>query len=163
MNCTDRKEQVSRFIDGELGVRDHVALFEHLAGCKECRGFLDAMLEVRDRSREETVRFPEELDNAVLSMIPSNHTAARPPRLPFWQRRITIPIPAALAGVLVLATLIVLLLATFNPQRDRSLETLLNLRQSPARPTTVILVYGLPEVQVVGPRSDKTKIEKILY
>ena len=53
MTCDEYQEQVSQYIDGELGDRDSGILFKHLSSCAECRSFLRSTLELRSKIHDE--------------------------------------------------------------------------------------------------------------
>ena len=53
MTCDEYQEQVSQYIDGELGDKDSGILFKHLSSCAECRSFLRSTLELRSKIHDE--------------------------------------------------------------------------------------------------------------
>jgi predicted anti-sigma-YlaC factor YlaD len=72
MNCTAYHEEVSRYIDRELDEGRIVSLFAHLAGCKDCRGFLGSMMELRSAIHRLPVPgVPATLDSRIRSIRPA--------------------------------------------------------------------------------------------
>ena len=171
MDCTSRQEQTSLFIDGELSMSDQVDLFKHLAVCTECQLFLDSLLKWKEIQRRESVQFPAEIDEAVLSGIEQGDAVRRDlprrnERIPsFWGKRITLPVPMALAvgAALVIAVALLISFVARSPEPDQALRTIFAGKKMPSQPTTIIFLYGLPEVQVVGEASSSQRVEKTLY
>jgi len=84
MTCDEYQEQVSQYIDGELGDEDSGILFKHLSLCAECRSFLRSTLELRSKIHDEML------------MEAQNQLQAQPSRL---TTAFTLPLAALLAAV----------------------------------------------------------------
>ena len=84
MTCDEYQEQVSQYIDGELGDRDSGILFKHLSSCAECRLFLRSTLELRSKIHDEML------------MEAQNQLQAQPSRL---TTAFTLPLVALLAAL----------------------------------------------------------------
>jgi len=67
MNCEQYQENISQFIDCELGTNDETNLFRHLSACNECRAFLKETLSLRSELLgNQTVIVPESLNRKIL-------------------------------------------------------------------------------------------------
>ena len=55
MTCDEYQEQVSQYIDRELGDAEAEVLFRHLSTCAECRAFLRGSLELRSKIQDEVL------------------------------------------------------------------------------------------------------------
>ncbi len=65
MTCDEYQEQVSQYIDGELGDKESGPLFKHLSTCGECRSFLRSTLELRSKIHDEMLMEKERSTPAV--------------------------------------------------------------------------------------------------
>jgi anti-sigma factor RsiW len=62
MNCTDTRERIDAFVDGELEPSGSVEVARHLSGCAPCDRQVQAMLAMRDVLVKESDRTLAELD-----------------------------------------------------------------------------------------------------
>jgi len=113
MPCSSQAANVDLFLDGQLTVEAQIDLFKHLAGCHECRDFLEKTNRLRTAARQEEPRFPEHLDRAIFEEIHrrrqvySARSAGRH-LLSGWRHPVAVPrfaVAALLILVLVLAAL----------------------------------------------------------
>jgi len=162
MNCNERQEQANLFIDGELGTRQQVELFKHLALCNDCQSFVDAMIRTKETSRREQIPYPADLDEAVFSklasrkVISSRNEQHQQVKTAFWKRRITFSTPILAAAIVVVLVLGLFLGEMLN--RKSETQTLpSSWLQSQAQPATIIMIYGVPPVEVFGKPLVQTK------
>jgi predicted anti-sigma-YlaC factor YlaD len=151
VNCDIAQEQLGQLIDTELVESAQAGLFQHLEGCAGCRGFLDSMLRLRRAAgsdREAILRdAAEALPRLAPRPVPIRRAGAslRP-----WIQAITrgwrMPAPVGVA----LALFLVFAGAVLGSRLDLFPRGSLSERaQRMARPE-VVVVCGLPEVEVVG-------------
>jgi anti-sigma factor RsiW len=154
MNCDDHQENASRFMDGELEASEQAGLFAHLSSCPECRSFLATSVRAREVMRKSPASLPEGIDDELFERL-SNHPLLRPAihdRPPsFWHREIILSYPLAAAALIlvVLASLLFSLLSVRTNSGSNRLETILGRGQAGRQ--TVVVVYQLPEEQVIVP------------
>lgn len=168
MNCEEQKERISLFIDGELETVQQVDLFKHLAACYDCQFFLDSMLKFREMRRSECVAFPGDLDEVVLSELTSRKAAYNHvgdptrTRISFWKRRWAVPVPLAVGlGILVLILGIVSAGTLIrNAEQEGPWKTYFTSGQGTVQQPKVIIIYGMPQVEVFGSLSTKTNQQK---
>jgi predicted anti-sigma-YlaC factor YlaD len=150
VSCETRQEQVSRLIDAELRESDQVALFRHLEDCSECRQFLDSMIRLRHAARKDQ---EEILLGAEEILAPQSPLALRPRpvRVGPWERILTggwrLPAPVAVGLGVILLTGGVLLGSHITNIAERAG---LDGRGGREGQSTVVVVCGLPQVDVVG-------------
>ncbi len=136
MSCHEQQQNASGFIDGELDPARQAILFAHLAGCTECQSFMETSMRIRDR--HEDIEYPADLDETVLGRL----MRAREIRVAgFWRRRVVLPVPALAAAAIIL---IFLMVGLFNRGREQSKPA------GFAQPTAVIMIYGIPPVEILG-------------
>jgi len=155
MNCTTYQEEINHFIGGEMGMDRQVDLFQHLAGCADCQSFIDAMIRMKEATRNEQIAYPGGLDDAVLGQLLSRTPSPLQTQGPIkrgvniWKRRIALPVPLAASLAVIIIGLGLLLGRPFvPPTQPRQLST--PLQTNSAQPHTVILIYGIPPVEVIG-------------
>jgi predicted anti-sigma-YlaC factor YlaD len=161
MDCTKYREQINQFIDGELEMRPQVELFQHLAVCAGCQSLIDALMRMKEAVRNERIPFPSELDDAILGQILGRtavpHALHREERRRerIWNRQISIPIHLAASFAIIIIAAGLLLGGLFLPPVEfRQQPTALQV--GTAQPQTVILIYGMPPVEVLGTPTVKT-------
>jgi predicted anti-sigma-YlaC factor YlaD len=161
MECAKHQEQINQFIDGELEMRPKVELFQHLAVCVGCQSLLDVMMRMKEAVRNEHIPFPSELDDAILGQILS-HTAAlqmqqrvEMHRQRIWNRRVSIPGHLAASFAIIIIAVGLLLGRMFLPPAELSQQSTV-LHTGNGQPQTVILIYGMPPVEVLGTPTVKT-------
>ena len=105
MCCSDKQEQITSFIDGELSTRDQIELFKHLAACPDCHSFIDVMMRWRDIQKREQINYPVEIDETLLSRLGSlrrtlNSESPRttPVRSTLLKHRVSLPVPLAIGA-----------------------------------------------------------------
>lgn len=154
MNCDLFQENASRFMDGLLDASDQAALFAHLSTCPDCRSFLSASVRVREVVRNDAVALPPGIDEAFFEQLLSRHaTGADSRRRPetFWRRDVLLSVPLAAAALLlvVLASVLFSLLFLKTGAGGPAFETVFGEGQASAGRQTIVVVYQLPEEQVV--------------
>jgi len=115
MDCAYAQELISAFVDGELPEADKGVLFEHLAGCPDCRGFFESAIRIRSLAMRESLRAaPASLDEKIENELQSHRLRPRlaPPV------RIAIPMRAAIA----MAMLLILISVVVSPMVVRTPE-----------------------------------------
>ena len=154
MNCTNSREQINHFIDGELELRPQAELFRHLAECADCQSLIDGLVRVKEGIRNERIPYPQELDDAILGRILTRTPGATDTvrgirqRESLWGRRVAVPLHLAVSfAVLVIIAAFILGRLLFSADhRPENAITPAGIGQ----PQTVIFVYGMPPVEVVG-------------
>jgi len=161
MDCAKYQEQINQFIDGELEMRPQVELFQHLAICAGCQSLIDAMMRMKEAVRNERIPFPSGLDDAILGQILSRTSAPlvmqreEKHRGRVWNRQVSIPVHlAASFAVIIIAAGLLLGRMFFPPAELRQQSAALQVGN--AQPQTVILIYGMPPVEVLGTPTVKT-------
>ncbi|HUN65144.1 MAG TPA: hypothetical protein VMW43_03520 [Bacteroidota bacterium] len=147
MNCREQQEIIQEYLDDGGNDRMQESLFGHIAGCMECRAFFDSILRTRSAGRSDSTSCPSALDDAVLSLIPRGKDRFSPP-VPSDRRIPRLVLSYSFAALLCAVTFGLGLLL-----RDEIFP-----RQNPVRITagsgsmvpTVIMIYGLPPVDVQG-------------
>jgi predicted anti-sigma-YlaC factor YlaD len=155
MSCETAQEQVSLLIDAELEGSAQAKLFGHLEGCSECRSFFDSMVRFRKAAhmdREEIFLAASEV-LPPRSPVPRSLFPAREHRFAAgWTRwlragswRMPVPAGVGLAIVLLFAgALLGARLASIS--RGSGMKWTAGETAKP----TVVVVCGLPEVEVHG-------------
>jgi len=155
MNCNEYQEYASLFIDGELEMKEQIKLFSHLAQCTVCQSFVDTTVHMKELHRTEEINYPVELDEAILSKLVSNKSTAGTSRHDvrekkyFWQRRFTLPVSLA-AAAMILAVIAGILFSEIFIRKSETQTIPASWLQTQAQPTTVIMIYGIPPVEVFG-------------
>ena len=161
MDCTKYQEQINQFIDGELEMRPRVELFRHLADCAACQALMDGLVRLKEAMRNERVPYPQELDDAILGHILSRTPMPMKPygdvhhHEPHWNRPITVPVHLAASFAIIVIAAGILLGRMFLPPAELR-QPSPALQVGNAQPQTVILVYGMPPVEVLGTPAVKT-------
>jgi hypothetical protein len=155
MDCHEYKEQINLFVDGELDIKIHMELFKHLAVCQECQGFVDGLIRMKETRKKEIIQYPTELDEAILSEIStlkksrSNDKQSISQRIAFWKQPVGMPISLATAFAVIILILGFLVGGILNRSYDKqTISTTIptNGLQQP----TVIMIYGIPPIDVIG-------------
>ncbi len=84
--------KVSMLLDGELSPEESAGVRKHLAECPECREMESDFRFFRERIRDALAA-----DAAVSPAFPA------PRRVPFWKRKIAVPVPLAALALLLAA------------------------------------------------------------
>jgi hypothetical protein len=161
MECTKYREQINQFIDGELEMRPQVELFRHLADCAPCQTLIDGLVRLKEDIRNERIPYPPELDDAILGRILNDRTgyakwageALR--RGSVWSRQVSAPAHLAASLAIVIIAVGILLGRLLFPSNDPQ-PLSAALHPGFAQPQTVIFVYGMPPVEVLGTPVVKT-------
>ena len=160
MICPDQEELLNQFIDGELDLSGQIGLFTHLAECSECRSFVDTAAHLRDIRRNEQITYPPEIDELVMSRLHHIGEAPQPQTGSgqFWKRKYAVSLPLAAACLVLTIFFGFLLGKIFVPQTEGNISPELT-RSTAARPATVIMIYSVPPVEIVGNAS----LQKIVH
>jgi len=163
MNCNHYKEQVSLFMDNELGPGAQTQLFDHLANCLECHLFLDSIMKFKSMKHEEEIAFPDEIDQNLFEEIKRREYVyalgkhGLEVKAPFWQRRIALSLPALTAittGIIILvSTLFVNVLSLGGQLKNQPMQTTQTVKKVDQKD---VMVYGVPGVTVYS-HSGKTE------
>ncbi|MGA9364482.1 MAG: zf-HC2 domain-containing protein [Bacteroidota bacterium] len=155
MNCNRYKEQVSLFMDNELGAGEQTQLFDHLANCLDCHLFLDSIMKFKSMKHEEEIAFPDEIDQNLFEEIKHREYVYRlgkhglEVRAPFWQRRVALSLPTltaiTAAIVILVSTLFVNVLSLGEQPKTPPTQTTQDLKKSNRQD---VIVYGVPGVTV---------------
>ncbi len=120
MTCGEYQEQVSQYIDGELGEQDSAGLFSHLSKCKECRMSLKGFLELRSSIQDEILK-----------------GASAEGRQLWKKRRVRMSMATALATVAAIIMITIVFFETVvRPERNEA--------------TQVVYMMSLPIIEVQG-------------
>ena len=107
MNCRHAQRAVSAAMDGEhLGAAERAAIDAHIAGCAECRAFVEGSARVRTAVRIRSAEAVPDLTDRIMASVARG--SARPVRWggPVRPRRFLPAIAAAIAGLLVGSSLV---------------------------------------------------------
>ncbi len=157
MNCIYYREQVSAFVDNELDPGSQTQLFDHLANCSECHLFLDSMMKFKSMKHQEELEFPAEVDGHLFEEINRRKFVYKlgkngiQVKLPFWQRRVALPVPTLTVMIAALliggSTLFMNLLTQGSGSKNQSIQNALEEKKVETRE---IIVYGVSGVTVYG-------------
>ena len=94
-------EKLHAYLDGELSIKEQPVLFEHLAGCSECRKSMEAVLVFRRMSRQEYLALPPSADDAFFKRLAhakklSNRYDRSEDRKPLWNIKRSVSLRSAL-------------------------------------------------------------------
>ena len=98
--CGD--EAIHRYLDGDLGVTEQPALFEHLSQCPECRHTMDSVMSFRRMSRQEYIALPPAADEQFFARLAvvkqqADRVDRSSDRAPLWSARRSVSLRGALA------------------------------------------------------------------
>jgi len=102
VNSVDERhpdEQISAFVDGELGPDEYTQVKRHLEECERCRAYLDD-LRTLSSTADAPPPVPERLLANIESRLPTSYGTAPARRVPRSRRRWRMTIPLAAAGSL---------------------------------------------------------------
>ena len=86
MKCDEVRKRLSRFLDGELNVREKELVSRHIEQCPDCRQEFAALEENRELLRSaQTPEAPAYLVTRVMAEVRSQ-TSGRQRTSPFWAR-----------------------------------------------------------------------------
>ena len=122
MDCTEFRERLDRYVDGELSGADAAEAREHLKGCVSCAKAEAGLRHLRSSLKRVVNRHhpPPALEEQVLRSLRSRQRVpaeaalveSRRDRTPVWRAKVAVPVPLfallvlsifALAGWLVFA------------------------------------------------------------
>jgi hypothetical protein len=154
MTCDDFQEDASRFMDRMLDASGQVRLFAHLSSCSDCRAFLASSVRVRELISKDPSSLPAGIDKEFFEQLSSRHSLreATPNRpQPIWRREVVLSFPLAIAATLLVILTSVLFSLQFakTSAGSSTLQTVLDRTQAGPGKQTVVVVYQLPEEQVV--------------
>ncbi len=141
MSCAEIEMKLDLLLEGELPDTEGEVVFQHLAHCRECQGYLSSCAQIRSAIREEKVSLPASLDERVLGRGAESGRTEKS----VWRSRVNIPLPLAAAAVLCLAAL-----TAFALWRDREPEPQQAVTGTLVDAGRVEYLYLLPAVEVVG-------------
>lgn len=98
LSCTDCRELISAFVDGELSQDDRALLRTHLAGCEDCRQTLDAYRAIGGQVRSMPPVLPP---SSLTDAIYAETVDAAPRRLFLITSRVGYSLAAVAAVVLI--------------------------------------------------------------
>jgi hypothetical protein len=157
MDCKHYREQVSLFIDNELGQGEQTQLFDHLANCMDCHLFLDSTMKFKSMKHGEEIAFPDEIDRNLFDEIKRREYVyslgknGLEVKAPFWQRRVALSLPtvtAITAAVIILvSTLFVNVLSLGGQLKNQPVQTAQDLKKADRQE---VMVYGVRGVTVYG-------------
>ncbi len=107
MNCRHAQRATSASMDGEhLSVAERAAVDAHVAGCSDCRAFVEGSARVRTAVRIRPAETVPDLTDRIMASVARG--SARPARWgrPVRPRRLLPAIAAAIAGILVGSSLV---------------------------------------------------------
>ncbi len=118
MDCRKMECYLSEYVDGELSARDRRRLEAHLEKCPDCKNELRRMADEIAFLRNKLSSFQlsrenrSELKKSILANLPEAYPSEverlAAARVPWWERRISVPLPVAALVVAVLCALVVL-------------------------------------------------------
>jgi anti-sigma factor RsiW len=166
MGCDVFQEDASSFMDGMLGASGQAALFAHLSTCTDCRSMLSTSVRVREVLRKDSTMFPEGLDEAVFERMAEYRAHKTRDLRPgddqrtrkfFWRREIHLPLPLAAAALLllILGSMLFSTLLFRLSTGGTTLESVLDKTQAAYGRQAVVVIYQLPEEQVIRPAPAK--------
>jgi anti-sigma factor RsiW len=126
---------LSAFVDGEVQAPWDQALARHVDGCPLCRARVARLHRLRVLLAGDPL--PEH------RMSPPSERSARAQPVPFWKRRIALPLPAAAAVALVILALGVALATVAG----RTAQPWMSIRHSPAGATEVIVAAPIEDLE----------------
>ena len=154
MTCDDFQESASEFTDGRLDASGQARLFAHLSTCTDCRSFLASSVRVREVISKDPTTLPAGIDEEFFEQLSGQQTRRAatlnlPP--PFWRREVVLSFPLAIAAALlvILTSVLISLQFTRTGAGSPVLQTILDRTQAVPGKQTIVVVYQLPEEQVV--------------
>ncbi len=143
MDCTQRQEHISAMLDGELEASRQRELFAHLSGCADCRLFMETTLHAREVLKEEVADLPAGIDEEVLARLAEAPAPATHRRSTGRVVQLRFAAAASIAALLLVAGILAgVFLRRETAPAQPTARTL--------TPTTVIMIYGMPPVDIVG-------------
>ena len=141
-------------MDGVLDASDQARLFAHLSSCADCRSFLASSVAVREVISKDSVALPAGIDEAIFEQLSSrlvHGAASRHHPEPIWRRHVVLSFPLAAAALLlvVLASMLFSFLFLKSNEGGPAFETVFGKVQAAAGRQTIVVVYQLPEEEVV--------------
>lgn len=98
--CEQYQEDVSAYVDGELGDKEMSELFFHLGTCGKCRTFMTSVIRLGSflQSNEPARR-------RVKTTMPAEQSQGRAQRHPIWKRTfdVSYPVAAAAAALMLIS------------------------------------------------------------
>jgi hypothetical protein len=167
VHCDEKQEQVSRLIDAELEESEQVTLFRHMENCPDCRLFLDSMIRFRIAAKRDKEFLFRAADESLPSEMklpadrPRGVSGAGWLRVLGAGRSIPAPLAIGLAIVLLIFGIYVGGRIAMGPgNRGAALEREVGDGDGGVRPRVIVLC-GLPEVEVLGRRPATTSAKTV--
>jgi hypothetical protein len=154
MYCEDRIDHLNELLDGSLAGPERMALFRHLAGCGECSDYLAVMLRFKSAAVRDDMPIPARIDDEVLRTIPGSVRSRRfavpnTPSMEGWfTHRFSAPFPVLAAGIVACIVAGIIIARLWIPGPPAAQQTR-NAVEPFGNPSAVIVVYGIPPVDVV--------------
>ncbi len=110
MTCDRISLWMSAYVDQELPAKRETEMFGHLARCPACREFLRRAIDMKDRMKGElAAKAPAELGERMSRRLaPTRWSERSTPAV-----RLSVPLPAAIAGAAILFIMTLLLSPSF--------------------------------------------------
>jgi hypothetical protein len=152
MTCREMQELIHDHFEEGVGDDRQQIIFGHIAGCHGCRTFFDTIIRTHAAGQQDQTTYPAELDDVLIPVfaLDTGRAASRRYRAFGWLRGLSGS--PALAGsyplVIILCAVMfglgLLLKGALTPA-----PALVSLPPNSAvQPGTVIMIYGLPPVEV---------------
>ncbi len=124
--CESFDEKLNLFVDGELRVADHAAMFNHLAECDRCRQYFDELLALRRMMGEEVIRVAPSQDEAFLRRLAQYRSAVQPSKVRNERRERMRRLSPVAGRALVGAAIVILVLTSLmpSPRTDAEITSL---------------------------------------
>jgi anti-sigma-K factor RskA len=149
MNCPN-PDLLSAFFDGEVESPWLERIRKHVDDCERCQGTLAEIERLSRALHEDQVpRFEESLERTRERLKSSSHVAQVWRKLPFWRTRISVPLPAV-AAMLVLFLGMGGILIFFSTRPN---FPFMSIKREPS---------GVTEVQVAAPIEDLEQLLRSL-
>ena len=137
----DQRIKISQYIDCELREKEDSALFHHLAGCDQCRGFLRSALRLRaDLLDASAVSFPSVENQFEQGRQLGVFQVVKRRLIALTEKKMTLSYPMAVMAAFLLILLGSVMTLTRASWPDRP----------PADHQEVIYLSSIPEVRIVG-------------
>ncbi|MCL1992684.1 MAG: zf-HC2 domain-containing protein [Spirochaetes bacterium] len=155
--CPD-KQLVSIFMDGELPSPWKEKMESHLSGCPACRGYLEGYRQLTVPIKEAAAGEAKVIESAKervwqkmsFSLLSGRREASRQPSLirpsfgEIWRRKLSIPLPAAAAA------LVIVVMAAFLPGEGiRTVFAGGQGAQAAVSPLAAVEVYEPPTANII--------------
>jgi hypothetical protein len=154
MTCLEGRESIHEQFEEGLTPDRQRMVFSHLADCRDCSSFFDSILLTRAAGQREQIAYPSALDDQLLPVFQPEtaRSLSRQKRRIDWVRAdsfstgLAVSYPLVIFLCALMFGLGIVLKGTLSPVPARR-----TYPATPAvQPATVIMIYGLPPVDVQG-------------